>query len=226
MPLDFTGAANPGEVAMTSHFTVLARALRLCAAAVLAVVLAGCVIQSKSALIAPAEGVAALPLTAYLTSYKEAEGGVSRDDDEPVKLIFKNDHYSSTDESFHIRFVSLPRRDTYIAEITGDDPGYTYAVARFRGNVLVLNVLLSDEDPEASLASERAGAGAEALRDVTVSDGAIVVTERKALDYLIQMNLDGKLTMAPFVLYVSEFADSKAPAMLVPDGEFWRVPAP
>ena len=93
--------------------------------------------------------------------------------------------------------------------------------------MLVLNALLADADLDATLAAERELPAGDVLKDITVSDGALILTQRSELDYLVEMDARRQadaVALRPLRLRVRR--RRQAPATLVPDGDFWTVPSP
>jgi hypothetical protein len=209
-----------------TRIDVLARAVRLVAGLAVAVLLAGCMIASKSALVGPDEGATnVLPATFYMFGYEEKDGKMTRSADAPSAFTLIGHTYESADKTLKVQFVPVAgTNDTYLVALTGPD-GYIYGIGRYRENILKLSIVLSDSDPGKTLDAEKASgaAGSEALTAVAVEDGALNVSSRAALDYLVQMNLAGKLAMGPLVAYIGESASAPAPQSMVADGDFYRT---
>jgi hypothetical protein len=210
---------------MQRGLTWFSGALKLALLAGAGLLLAGCVIVSKTPLVTESEGVAVLPATLYLFSYNEDPAGYLRGEDPPGVLKLDGTSYTSEDGTMSVRFVPLDTEATYLAAVESTD-GNMYGIARYRDSILAINIILSDAAPGDAIEAEKASgaAGSEVLKDVTVEDGGITVTTREALDYLVAMHLAGKLPMAPLVTFIGESADaSAAPAKLVQDGDFWKA---
>jgi hypothetical protein len=210
---------------MTRSVAVPVRAIRLALGLCLAVLLAGCMIASKTQLVASDEGANVLPATFYMFGYDEKDGKYTRSSDAPSSFTLSGHVYESSDKSLKVQFVPVAgSSDSYLIAIAGPD-GYIYGIGRYRDNILEVNVVLADSDPAKTIDAEKAGgaAGADALSAVTVKDGAIDVTSRAGLDYLVQMNLAGKLKMGPVVAYIGENESAPAPQGLTREDGFYKA---
>jgi hypothetical protein len=211
---------------MTRSIDVLARAVRLAAGLAVAGLLAGCTIASKTPLVGPDEGATAvLPATFYMFGYDEKDGSMTRNAEAPIAFTLNGHTYQSADKSLNVQFVPVAgTSDSYLVALSGPD-SYIYGIGRYRHSLLAVNIVLADSDPGQALEAEKASGapGADALAGVAVEDGAFNVTTRAALDYLVRMNLSGKLAMSPVVAYVAGSEDAPAPRSLVPEGDFYRA---
>ena len=202
------------------------RTAKLLTAFAVAATLAGCMITSKEELVTDAEGQQIWPATVYVYGYeedKEAAGSYKRADDEALQFAMDGNSYKSADGSMTLRFVPLGEADTYLLAMVAAD-GSMYGTAVYRNNIISANVIVGDADPAAVVDAEKAsGADGGALAGVTVEEGGVVVNSRPALDHVIKMAQDGKLTLGGLVMYVDEKPDAAAPAKIVPDGDFWKA---
>jgi hypothetical protein len=201
------------------------RTAKLLTALAVAAALAGCMITSKAELVADAEGTQVWPASVYVYGYeqdKDVPNNWTRATDAPMQFTLSGNSYASADGSMTLRFVPLDAPDTYLLAMVAAD-GSMYGTSIYRDNLLAVNVILSDSDPAAIVATEKSGAGATALAGVTVEDGALVITDREGLDYVIQMTRDGKLKLGGLVMAVDEKPDAAVPAKLVPDGDFFKA---
>jgi hypothetical protein len=201
------------------------RAAGLCAAAAVAVTLAGCMITSEAELVSDADGNQILPADIYLFGYEEDKaapdsGAYTKGTDAPLHLVLKGNTYVSDDNSTSIRFVTLDAPDTHLLAMVSSD-GSVYGTAVIRDSLLLANVVLTDSDPAVIIDAEKAGN--PALANVTVEDGGLVLKTRAELDAVIQLAMDGKLELGGLVMFIGETADAPAPARLVPDGDFYKA---
>jgi hypothetical protein len=205
---------------------VVARAARLVAGLAVAVLLAGCMIASKTPLVGPDEGaIDMFPATFYMFGYDEKDGSMTRNAEAPMAFTLNGHTYESADKSMKVQFVPVAgASDGYLVALSGPD-SYLYGIARYRDHLLEVNIVLSDSDPGQALETEKASgaSGAGALSAVTVEDGAFNVASRAALDYLVQMNLAGKLAMGPVVAYIADSESATVPQSVVPEGDFYKA---
>lgn len=194
-------------------------AARLATLAATAALLAGCMIISEEELVADSEGASLLPATAYLTGYEEdGPNAWKLGDDEVQVLTLNGGTYSGEDGSLNVRFVPLEGvPDTYLTALVSVE-GSIYGVSTLRNDILVVEVVLSDPDPIAAVEA----AGRPELAGIVEEDGGLKVTTREQLDGLVQLYLDGTLTLAGLVMYVSTDPDATAPARIVKDNGDYR----
>jgi hypothetical protein len=204
-----------------TYLGIAVHAVRLGVLTAAAAFLAGCMIVSDAELVADSEGAQVLPAKAYLTGYDEDGANTWKvSDDGAQELTLEGNTYSSDDGSLNARFVPLENLPgKYLAALVGDD-GSIYGVATFKNDILVMEVVLGDDDPVAvATAADPALAGIAAKAD----QGGIEVTTRDQLDGVIQLALDGKLTLLGLVLYVADSPDAEPPARIVNDNGEYRA---
>lgn len=209
-----------------NYVSIAVRAAKLLTALAVTAALAGCMITSKEELVADSEGQQIWPATVYLYGYeqdKEAPDSYKRAEDGPLPFALEGNSYKSADGSMTVRFVPLGEPDTYLLALVATD-GSTYGTAVYRNQIISANVIVGDADPAAVITAEmNSGADGGALAGTVSEEGGVVVNSRAALDHLIKMSREGKLTLAGLVLYVDEKPDAAAPAKIVPDGDFWKA---
>lgn len=202
---------------------VVSRTTKFLTALGLGLALAGCMIGSETPLVTPDEGLTPLPATVYLFGYEEdGTGGYKRNAEAPMALTLDNKTYKSADGSINAQFLPLENQaDKYLLAIVGPDGGM-YGVATYRNNLLQTDIILGDPDVAGIIKAENA----PVLADVKVDaegGGAIALTTREQLDYVIKMVLDGKLKLAGMVMFAGESDSAAAPAKILPDAGWWKT---
>ncbi len=208
---------------------IATQALRLAAAAAVAVLLAGCVINSENEIIGDAEAVPALPDEMVLYPYErpsrsDAVPTYRVETGEPMGFTREANTYVSADGKMRVRMVPLDGQpDRYLAAIQSED-GYVYALAGFRDSILSLDVALVDPDPSAVLASAQSAAGASPeLAGVSVIRGGIIVNSRAQLEAVLDLARAGTLSLATMILYAAPDAQTPPPATIIAEGDFFRA---
>jgi hypothetical protein len=198
---------------------LLSKVARLAALVTVSVLLAGCMIVSEDELVADSEGAAILPAAAYLTGYDEDGANTFKvSDDGAQPLTLKGGTYTSEDGSLNVRFApleSVPGK--YLMAIVSTD-GNMYGVATFKNDILVVEVILGDPKPIDAVNA----ASDPDLQGITEEEGGLRVTTRTQLDALVQLFLDGKLSLAGLVMYVADDPKAETPARIINDGTEYR----
>jgi hypothetical protein len=214
---------------MGRWINAVAVAVRLAVVALATVLLAGCVITSTAPLVTDAESTTPLPASFWFYAYDANDDGgpaYDRSSEGPRAIALEGATYVTDDRTMAIRFVPVEDApDTYVIAIAGSDTNI-YGIARYRDRVIAMDVVLKDDDPAKAIAAERARAGADAaaLADVSPQDGGgLTATSRAALDYLVQMDLAGRLPMSPLVAYIGDGPDAAVPTHMVAGADgFWK----
>lgn len=196
----------------------------LLSATLLGALLGGCMLTSDVPLIADNEAVTPLPAAFTMYIYEATPDGYAVSKDAPGTMALEGKGYVTADKAMTTRFVPLGV-DTYLVAVSASD-GSLYGVGRYVQNVLSLHIILSDTDPGAIIEAERASASAEDLEKIaaiTVEEGALKLTSRAALDYVIALYQAGKLTLAPMVMFIAADPNAAAPKTLKQNGEGWTL---
>ncbi|MBN9317156.1 MAG: hypothetical protein J0I99_15540 [Devosia sp.] len=186
----------------------------------LMVVLTGCVVSSKSALVPVDEAVELLPANLDFVTYKEDEPGkFTRSDDQPGGLSLVPATRTYVDAAGEITAYFVPRDDgTYLISVLSkgsSGEGVMYGVARYKDGILELRMIFSGKPDE-----EMAAAGAAIPDGATIEGGGIVVTSRAGLETIIHMVATGALATTPLIAWAEE---APAPDAIVGDGDWYRV---
>ena len=184
--------------------------------------LAGCMIVSDAELVADSEGSQILPAKAYLTGYDEDGANTWKvSDDGAQEMTLNGNTYTSADGSLNARFVpleSLPGK--YLIAIVSAD-GSIYGVATFKNDILALDIILGDPDPLA-VAKAAGDASLATLESGGDEQGGIKVATREQLDSVIQLHLDGKLSLMGLVMYASDDPKAATPARIIFENDEYR----
>lgn len=196
-------------------------AVRLAAVIVAGMLLAGCIITSKTELVADSEGEQIFPAKVFLTGYDEDGANTWKvSDDGAQQMTLNGNTYSSADGSLNVRFVQLESRpgEYLLAVVTAD--GSIYGHATFKNDILALDLVLGDPDP-VGVAKSSGVAELQSIEAGEDTQGGIVITTREQLDALMQLYLDEKLSLKTLIMYATETADAAKPARIIfKDGEY------
>jgi hypothetical protein len=205
--------------------TFPARVAGLFAVAAACLLLGGCVLASKTNLIATSE--LAWPFAGDFTMFpysqaKDANGFTPTEGEGPTLFAKGPEGYASSEMT--VEFVKLGD-DTYlIGAGGGGSPGELYGVATLRNGAAGVQMVFSDSLKD-SIEAIKAKAPAEIAADISFSDGGIEITQRATLDYLVGLIHEGSLPTEPVVAYLSTDPKAAPPARLVPDGTGGFKPA-
>jgi hypothetical protein len=189
-------------------------AVRLAAIMVAGMLLAGCIITSKTELVADSEGSQIFPAKVFLTGYDEDGANTWKvGDDGAQEMTLKGNTYSSADGSLNVRFVQLESPGEYLLAVVTAD-GSIYGHATFKNEILALDLVLADPNP-VTVAKSSGVAALQSLEEQESQEGGIVVTTREQLDALMQLYLDEKLSLKTLIMYATETADAAKPARIV-----------
>jgi hypothetical protein len=185
------------------------RAAGVFASCFAALLLTGCMLTSTETLVSEDETVQVLPETFTLHTYNEADGKFSISEEDGGVYTLTGKGYADEGGSMTVFLVPLGE-DKYLLHLVAAD-GSMYGIARIKGEIVELRLVFSG-DPAAELGASPAG--------VTVADGGIMVTDRAALDAMIKLIDEGKLSTSPLIAWIGEGA---APAVIVRDADWYAV---
>ena len=187
------------------------RAAGFLALGIASLLLTGCMLTSTDNLIGEAETVQVLPATFTLQTYNEAaDGSFSTSEEAGGVFTLTGKGYTDDGESMTIYLVPLGE-DKYLVDLVAAD-GTMYGIARIKNGIVELRMVFSGDPPTELGTSLPVG--------VTVADGGVMVTDRAALDAIIMLIDEGKLSTSPLIAWVGE---GEAPALIVRDGDWYKA---
>lgn len=195
-------------------------AASLCALLGIVALLAACTLSSKEKLIADDEAVTPFSQSFAFFTYTDKPEGFVRTEEAPQIFALDGKGYTSADGTMTAYFVPLADDDTYLLAVTAAD-GSLYGIAELHETGVIEIRMVFDAGLEEALAA--AAAPADIAAAIKVSDGAIEVTSREALDFIVALIAADKLPTAPLIAYIGEAADSPTPAAITRDGDGWKV---
>ncbi len=196
--------------------------LRRTAAAILAIafaaLLSGCVLSSEEALIPADEAVEFLPASFVFATYKEAGDGFAISVEKPASFSQVAGTNTYADVAGELLVYFVPRPDgSHLINIagTGADKGVMYGIARYKDGILELRMVFSGE-PGAELQA----AGVAVPAGATIKEGGVLVSDRAALEAMLDLIAKGTVTTTPMITWAGEAA---APATIVKDGDWYKA---
>lgn len=185
----------------------------------LMVLLSGCVLSSKSALVPIDEAVALLPANLSFVTYKDGENGTfQKSGDQPGGLALVPGTKTYADPAGEMTAYFVPRDDgTYLINVLSKGSGgegVMYGVARYKDGILELRMVFAGKPVD-----ELAAAGVALPAGATAEDSGIVVADRAGLEAVVELMAKGTLSTGPLIAWAGE---GPAPDTIVKDGDWYK----
>lgn len=186
----------------------------------LVVLVSGCVLGSKTALVPADEAVELLPTSFTFVTYKDAkDGSYTKSDEEPGGFTLQPGTRTYADPKGEMTVYFVPRPDgTHLLNViskSGGEQGAMYGIARYKDGILELRMIFL-ADPAAELTA----AGVAVPTGVTIKEGAVTATDRAGLEAILELMAKGTITTAPLLAWTGEGAP---PATIVKDGDWYKA---